>query len=156
MTPFADNVAASEFSYFPLGDRRDFKMTPKSDATNAEIDHFYGKYIDLFNDGQLADMQDLFEFPWAMLSPQGPFFVNDRGAGLALYKKVWGDLKAEAWATTKIEKLEWFAVGADGALLQVDFVRFRTDGSTMLTGRAYYAARRRDGVWRINTIYHHN
>jgi hypothetical protein len=129
-------------------------MTTKRDATNAEIDHFYGRYIDLFNQGQVAEMQDLFEFPWAMLSTQGLFLVNDREAGLALYKKVWGDLKEEAWAATKIEKLEWFAVGADGALLQVDFVHFRTDGSTMLTGRAYYAARRQDGVWRINTIYH--
>ena len=129
-------------------------MTTKRDATNAEIDHFYGRYIDLFNQGQVAEMQDLFEFPWAMLSTQGLFLVNDREAGLALYTKVWEDLKEEAWAATKIEKLEWFAVGADGALLQVDFVRFRTDGSTMLTGRAYYAARRQDGVWRINTIYH--
>jgi hypothetical protein len=129
-------------------------MTVKSDATNAEIDHFYGRYIDLFNQGQVAEMQDLFEFPWAMLSTQGPFFVNDREAGLALYTKVWKDLKGEGWATTKIEKLEWFGVGADGALLQVDFVRFRADGTTMLTGRAYYAVRRRDGVWRINTIYH--
>ena len=99
-------------------------MTTKRDATNAEIDHFYGRYIDLFNQGQVAEMQDLFEFPWAMLSTQGLFLVNDREAGLALYKKVWGDLKEEAWAATKIEKLEWFAVGADGALLQVDFVRF--------------------------------
>jgi uncharacterized NTF2-like protein DUF6841 len=131
-----------------------FKMTAKSDATHAEIDHFYGRYIDLFNDGRVAEMQDLFEFPWAMLSTRGPFFVSDQEAGLALYTKVWKDLKGEGWATTNIEKLEWFAVGPDGALLQVDFVRFRTDGTTMLTGRAYYAARRREGVWRINTIYH--
>ena len=27
-------------------------MTTKRDATNAEIDHFYGRYIDLFNEGQ--------------------------------------------------------------------------------------------------------
>jgi hypothetical protein len=129
-------------------------MTTTRDATNAEIGKFYGRYIDLFNAGQVAEIQDLFEFPWAMLSAQGPFLVNDREAGLALYTKVWGDLKKEAWAATKTDKLEWFAVGADGALLQVDFTRFRTDGSTMMTGRAYYAARRRDGVWHINTIYH--
>lgn len=129
-------------------------MTATSDATNAEIDHFYKRYIELFNDGRVADMQDLFEFPWVILSTQGPLLVNDPQAGLAFYTKVWRDLKEEAWATTKVEKLEWFAVGADGALLQVDFVRFRTDGTTMLTGCAYYAARRKDGVWRINTIYH--
>jgi hypothetical protein len=71
-------------------------MTTKRDATNAEIDDFYGRYIDLFNQGQVAEMQDLFEFPWAMLSTQGLFRVNDREAGLALYTKVWADLKEEA------------------------------------------------------------
>jgi len=128
--------------------------TAAHDTTNAEIGRFYGTYIDLFNEGRVAEMQDLFEFPWAMLGTRGLFLVNDREAGLALYTKVWEDLKKEAWAATNIEKLEWFSIGADGALLQVDFVRFRTDGSTMLTGRAYYAARRRDGIWRIHTIYH--
>ena len=103
-------------------------MTMQREVVDRELNRFYDRYIDLFNAGQVADMQDLFEFPWAMLSARGVFLVKDREAGLALYKKVWGDLKEAAWATTKIEKLEWFALGADGALLQIDFVRFRTDG----------------------------
>lgn len=121
-----------------------------ADQLAAEMHAFYPLYIDSFNGDDAEAYAANFSFPCVLLGGKPPVIVvNDAAAWVKMMTGTKQIMRSKGWARTGIEKTYAWPTAPDMGLLMADFLRYRSDGSVLMRGRACYTLRREDGHLRI-------
>lgn len=114
-----------------------------ADQLAAEMHAFYPRYIDSFNGDDEAAYAANFSFPCVLLGgTPAVSVVNDAATWVAMMTKTKAIMRSKGWARTAIEKTYAWPTAPDMGLLMSDFLRYRSDGSVLMRGRACYTLRR--------------
>ncbi len=116
----------------------------------AEMHAFYPRYIESFNGDDPDAYAANFSFPCVLFGGRQPVtVVPDAATWIAMMANTKTIMKSNGWARTGIEKTYAWPTAPDMGLLMADFVRYRSDGSVLMRGRACYTLRSADGRWKI-------
>ncbi len=114
-----------------------------ADQLAAEMHAFYPRYIDSFNGDDEAAYVANFSFPCVLLGgKQAVSVVNDAATWATMMTNTKAIMRSKGWARTGIEKTYAWPTAPDMGLLMSDFLRYRSDGSVLMRGRACYTLRR--------------
>jgi hypothetical protein len=121
-----------------------------ADQLTAEMHAFYPRYIDSFNGEDAEAYVANFSFPCVLLGgKQAVIVVNDAATWVKMMASTKQIMRSKGWARTGIEKTYAWPTAPDMGLLMSDFLRYRSDGSVLMRGRACYTLRREDGRLKI-------
>jgi hypothetical protein len=121
-----------------------------ADQLAAEMHAFYPHYIDSFNGDDQAAYAANFSFPCVLLGGgQAVTIVKDAAAWLSMMVNAKAIMRSKGWARTGIEKTYAWPTAPDMGLLMSDFLRYRSNGSVLMRGRACYTLRREEGRLKI-------
>ncbi|SRR5260370_15491857 len=121
-----------------------------ADQLAAEMYAFYPRYIDSFNGDDQAAYVANFSFPCVLLGgKQAVTVVNDAATWVTMMASTKALMRGKGWARTGIEKTYAWPTAPDMGLLMSDFLRYRSDGSVLMRGRACYTLRRDGGGLKI-------
>jgi hypothetical protein len=121
-----------------------------AEQLTAEMHAFYPRYIDSFNGYDQAAYVANFSFPCVLLGgKQAVIVVNDAASWVTMMANTKAIMKSKGWARTAIEKTYAWPTAPDMGLLMSDFLRYRSDGSVLMRGRACYTLRREGNQLKI-------
>ena len=110
-----------------------------------EIEDFYKAYGRAFNAADLPAIDAMFEYPYLLTNAEGSRQVENSD----FYRSLLESLKKAGWAGSRVENFQKIRMGKDGAIIIVDYMRLRADGSELNGNRAAYLLRHRADGWKL-------
>ncbi len=110
-----------------------------------DIDAFYQAYGKAFTAADVAAIDAMFEYPYLLTNAEGSRQVDDMG----FYRSLLEHLKTVGFAGSRISNFQKVRMGRDGAIIIVDYMRLRADGSELNGNRAAYLLRHRADGWKL-------
>jgi len=104
-----------------------------------ELEAFYKAYRTAFDAADVEAVDKMFEYPYLLTNAQGSRQVENSD----YYRSLLEQLKRAGWAGSRIANWQKIRMGKDGAIIIVDYMRLRADGSELNGNRAAYLLRHR-------------
>jgi hypothetical protein len=118
-----------------------------------ELEDFYRRYIDIFNQQQTDQLVACFAHPYAAISGSRGFVPV---AGVEEHRKsllrAMLALKTRGWVRSEIDSVNTWPLNDHLGMIVSDVTRYKANGSVLESLRACYTLCRDDASWRIVTI----
>ncbi len=118
---------------------------PQDDLSPEGLMHYYVK---VFNDENLAALQDVYHFPHVKLTGGKLSQIDDKTIPVIDFD----GLKKSGWKYSKINQVKVLAEGSNAALVELNFSRFDASGKEFLNQTTFYNLTRNNGYWQIMSI----
>ncbi len=106
-------------------------------------------YVKVFNEENLAALQDVYHFPHVKIVSGTLTRVDDPDTPVIDF----ADVKKTGWKYSKINSVKVLAEGSNAALVELDFSRFNAEGKEYLKQISFYNLTRNKGYWQIISIH---
>ena len=110
-----------------------------------ELDAFYEAYGKAFTGADVAAIDAMFEYPYLLTNAEGSKQVEDVG----FYRSLLDHLREVGFAGSRVSNYQKIRMGKDGAIIIVDYMRLRADGSELNGNTAAYLLRHRPDGWKL-------
>ena len=118
---------------------------PQDNLSAEELIHYYVK---VFNDENLAALQDVYYFPHTKQISGQLTIVKDKNTPVIDYE----GLKKSGWRYSKINSVKVLAEGANAALVELNFSRFNAEDKEFLNQTGFYYLTKNSGYWQVMSI----
>lgn len=115
---------------------------PQDELSPEELMHYY---VRMFNEENLAALQDVYHFPHARIRSGRLTYVESLSGPVIDFD----ELKKAGWKYSKINHVTVLAEGNNAALVEMNFSRFNADGNEYLVQTAFYSLTKNKGYWQI-------
>ena len=110
-----------------------------------DLDAFYAAYGKAFTAADIAAIDAMFEYPYLLTNAEGSRQVED----VEFYRALLDHLKTVGFAGSRVSNYRKIRMGRDGAIIIVDYMRLRADGSELNGNTAAYLLRHRPDGWKL-------
>lgn len=118
-----------------------------------ELESFYRRYIEVFNQEDLGQFVDCFAYPCATISGErGLAAIANAGDQSNGFRRSMAALKQRGWARSGIDRVKAWALAENLGMIVSDVTRYKADDSVLEKLRACYMLRRDGASWKIVTI----
>ncbi len=118
-----------------------------------EVEAFYHRYINAFNEGDIERYADCFSIPYAFLRGTGMAICHDETEMKELCLQTLKGLRLRGWHRSVVRDLQVWPLEDDHVMVMADVARLKADGSVLEHGRFCYTVRYDGRNWRILTIF---
>ena len=120
-------------------------MTMSAHDPFDDLDGFYEAYGKAFTAADVATIDVMFEYPYLLTNAEGSKQVEN----VEFYRSLLEHLKQVGFAGSRVSNYKKIRMGKDGAIIIVDYMRLRADGSELNGNTAAYLLRHRADGWKL-------
>lgn len=110
---------------------------------------FMHYYVKVFNEENLAALQDIYHFPHVQVRLGKLMHFADKSTPAVDYD----GLKKRGWKYSKVNHVKVLAEGPNSALTEMNFSRFNAEGMELLNQTSFYYLTRNAGYWQIISLH---
>ena len=106
-------------------------------------------YVRVFNEENLAALQDVYHFPHVKITSGQLVFIEDKSIPVIDFE----GMKKSGWKFSKINTVKVLAEGSNAALVELNFSRFDANGKEFLNQTSFYNLTKNKGYWQIISLH---